>query len=154
EAAFAPYVDRGVAARVLDAHRDAQITADETLLEMLTNPESVQSDDDDEPASITERRDAIQSDAEAVLERYQERLANLAKELETDLAPIRERMDDLEADLADAVDELDIELPDRPEPDIDEPDESDWLLDITRPFFEQLAVYKARKSIETDAAQD
>ena len=40
------------------------------------------------------------------------------------------------------------ELPDRPEPDQAEVDESDWLFDSGRDYLEQLAMYKARKSGE------
>lgn len=42
-------------------------------------------------------------------------------------------------------------LPPTPEPDLDEPDDSDWLLDSGRSYLEQLGYYKARRRAEDDA---
>lgn len=49
--------------------------------------------------------------------------------------------------IQDAIANMTIELPELPEPEV-EPDEEDWLFDSSRGYFEQLAVYKARKSGE------
>jgi hypothetical protein len=38
-----------------------------------------------------------------------------------------------------------VDLPERPEAEIDPPDEDDWLFDSGRDYMEQLAVYKARQ---------
>ena len=50
-----------------------------------------------------------------------------------------------------AADVLDVDLPPRPDPEIDLPDESSWLYDSGRDYLGQLSVYKRRKLGEDDA---
>jgi hypothetical protein len=45
-----------------------------------------------------------------------------------------------------AAGDFDPELPDRPLPDVDLPDESGWLYDSGRDYFDQLAHYKSHKN--------
>jgi hypothetical protein len=47
---------------------------------------------------------------------------------------------------------FDPELPDRPAPETDEVDESDWLFDSQRDYLTQLKHYKDRKAMSTDDA--
>ena len=69
---------------------------------------------------------------------------------ERDLEPVRQRMEELEPEVSEAVseaaDDLVVDLPDRPEAEIDPPDESNWLFDSTRDYGEQLCHYRAHRN--------
>ncbi len=96
-------------------------------------------------AEDAEELENIETEAKAILASYEERLQALEDELQAELAPLQERLTELEDAVDERAEEFETELPDRPEPVVDPPDESDWLLDVQRPYFTQLAVYKARK---------
>jgi hypothetical protein len=97
----------------------------------------------DAPTSAT--RAAIVADAYKILGQYTDRLTALANELQAELRPIRERMSEVREEMAAAAEALEVELPARPEPNIDPPDESAWLLDVSRSYLDQLPYYKAHK---------
>jgi len=88
------------------------------------------------------------SDIQAIVARYQERLEALDAELQAELEPFREPIETLRLTITEMAAEFDPALPDRPEPDLAEVDESDWLFDSHRDYLEQMAMYKARKSGE------
>lgn len=97
----------------------------------------------DERATLT----ALEAEAREVVRRYRARLEDLSTALEVDLSPIAERLEVVRQAIQDKIDDFDADfLPDRPDPDIDEPDESDWLFDAERDYFDQLEVYHAHQN--------
>lgn len=78
---------------------------------------------------------------------YDVRLATMNKEMQAELEPYKQPMAELQrrakTKVQDAVDK--VELPERPEPQVELPDESNYLFDSRRSYFDQLAAYKARK---------
>lgn len=96
----------------------------------------------DERAALT----ALEAEAREVVQRYRARLEDLSNALQVDLSPIAERLEVVRQDIQGKIDEFNVWLPDRPDPDIDEPDESDWLFDAEREYFDQLNVYHAHQN--------
>jgi hypothetical protein len=95
---------------------------------------------------------------------HRETLARVEEAVNEVAAEFRPQVEKLQADLAAAmapveallkiawhpmqkiVDDFSPDLPERPTPDIDEPDEGDWLFDSEREWHEQLAAYRDHKS--------
>lgn len=90
--------------------------------------------------------DSLRDNAVKIAKRYQKRVTKLTAELDKELTPLKERMEVLRQAIIDARNDLLVYLPDRPEPELDEPDESGWLFHSDREYFDQLAVYKMRQS--------
>ena len=66
--------------------------------------------------------------------------------MQVELAPLKEQLEPLREKLAQLSKQFNPELPVRPAPHIDVPDEKDWLFDSRRDYLDQLAFYKARKN--------
>jgi hypothetical protein len=84
----------------------------------------------------------IKREAAEILARYQEPLEALSTRIEAELAPLRERLEVARQGTQEALDTLDPELPELPEPET-QPEDDGWLFDADRDYFEQLASYKA-----------
>lgn len=100
-------------------------------------------------AETDEERDELadlESEAKEIVERYHERLVELAEAMESDLAGVTERLNNLKARVREKAEVFEPELPERPEPEIegDDPDTT-WLFDSSRDYMDQLEIYKARK---------
>jgi hypothetical protein len=99
----------------------------------------------EQTSAVQEELASIEASIEEIVVRYQERLQALDTELQANLAPFRERLEILRQAITEMTAAFAPELPDRPTPDIDPPDESDWLFDASRDYLTQLDMYKARK---------
>lgn len=90
---------------------------------------------------------AIRNEVRAIQEGYWGRVKALNAEMQQELAPYRERMQAVRRAIQQAIDQVDkvFELPELPEPELEDPDEDDWLLDSNRTYLEQLDRYKARR---------
>jgi hypothetical protein len=64
--------------------------------------------------------------------------------MDQELRPHKKRLKRLQDKLAKVAETFDVELPERPAPEV-EPDEETWLFDSDRNYEEQLAFYKARR---------
>jgi hypothetical protein len=80
-------------------------------------------------AEVRETLSSVRQEIEAVLARYQARLEALDAELQAELAPFQERIATLRQAVEKLQESFHPELPDRPEPETEEPDEDGWLLD-------------------------
>jgi hypothetical protein len=88
--------------------------------------------------------DTLQEQVREVTERYQARLEQLGQEMDGELAPYQTALTALRQAIRREVDTLDVVLSELPEP-TGEPEKTSWLFDSNRDYFEQLAVYQARK---------
>jgi hypothetical protein len=89
--------------------------------------------------------DEIRDQVNLVAATYRQRLSALARELDGELRPHRERLAELWEHIVELAEEdFTEELPDRPEPSVTEPDESAWLYDSRRHWWDQLQRYLAR----------
>jgi len=95
-------------------------------------------------ASLSE----IESEARAVVERYEGELGRIQDAMEAELEPLRERLENLRQDISEARDRVRVSLPDRPGPELGPIDESGWLYHSKRDYFDQLEAYKARRNGE------
>jgi hypothetical protein len=130
-AAVRPYRDRTLAQRLNEAADEA----DETLSDAW----------EDAIGGYREELRDLEEAAREITARYKDRLAALNDELQADLEPTQERIDVVWHAIQEAADSLDVDLPPRPEPEIDLSDESDWLFDSARDYLTQLSIYKLRK---------
>lgn len=90
--------------------------------------------------------ESLEENVSQIVERYQSRVTELRDAMNEEIAPFKDRLDVLRQAIIDARDALKVELPDRPEAELDEPDENDWLFHSEREYFDQLAVYKAHQN--------
>ena len=86
----------------------------------------------------------IRSEAMGILGKYQERLQAVNRELQTDFAPLQERLNDLRRAVEDDLSKIKVELPDRPKAKVQLSDKSKWLFDSDRNYIKQLRSYKDR----------
>lgn len=87
----------------------------------------------------------IVSEYRLIATEYEQRLEELNEEFQRDLEPLRERLEPLHQALVERSENFNAALPERPTPEIEPPDESDWLFDSNRTFMEQLKFYWRRK---------
>jgi hypothetical protein len=86
-------------------------------------------------------RDEIQKRAR----KYSARVQALQKQMAQELRPYQKRLRKLEQEFADVIENFDVEVEDRPAPEI-EPDEKDWLFDSRRDYLTQLGFYQRHKT--------
>ena len=84
----------------------------------------------------------INSEVDAIVDDYNKKLKDLAEELEEKLKPYTERLGAVTHEIQSEKDTFGVELPGRPEAEVDPFDEDDWLFDSNREYIEQLEVYK------------
>lgn len=89
---------------------------------------------------------ALEAEARRIVGQYRERLEALAIALAGELAPVRERLVGVQQAIQERIDDFDPDLPDRPAPETEAVDESDWLFDAGRDYVDQLRVYQAHKA--------
>jgi hypothetical protein len=102
----------------------------------------------------TEPLEAIQRDLVPIFARYQGQLSVLNAQLQAELDLFRERLESLRQAVEELQETFSPNLPSRPEPEVDEPDETDWLFDAARDYMTQLRYYQARKATATEEAAD
>jgi hypothetical protein len=134
--ALKPYVDEALSDALNEAHDDAESLVEDEWGE--------------ETAGIRQQLAVLERNAAAVLEPYEQRLRALAKQLAHDLKPIDKRLNTIRRAIRTRIGRFDPELPERPEPDVDPPDEDDWLFDASREYEEQLEFYKAHRTDERE----
>jgi hypothetical protein len=88
----------------------------------------------------------IHTEAETILDQYEARLDSLNDQLQAQLAPLQERLLTIHHELDTKIEAFAPDLPARPGPEVETPDEHGWLFDSHRDYMTQLAVYKARQS--------
>ena len=133
--AIEPYRDTSLNRRLREARAEAQTTIGEEWK--------------DATEEERERLGNLHVAVRRILGTYKERLQALHDELAEELAPYQEALDNLAYDVNTARNGLDVELPERPGPERDDADESEWLFASSRDYEEQLGIYQARKRGET-----
>jgi len=98
-----------------------------------------------------EELDDLKAQVEDVVQKYQARLEEMQNELMDELEPYEEAINSLRHAIQNVIDDITPNLPELPEPEIEE-DDTNWLFDSYRDYFEQLAVYQAYKSGQTKKA--
>lgn len=91
---------------------------------------------------------AIEPEIRNIAERYSKKLRKLNEEMQSELDPLRGRIEELEIQMTEHVDDAGNLTPavyGRVEPEKEPPDETDYLFDSQRTFLDQLAVYKRKQ---------
>jgi hypothetical protein len=132
--AVAPYRDVTLFGRMAEAEEEAREALGEAWEEATS--------------THREQLDEIAEEAREICGRYEEELAQVDQRLQADLAPLKERLEGVRHALLAAIQDFQVDLPDRPEPDADPPDEGGWLFDSGRDYLEQLAAYKRHEAGE------
>jgi hypothetical protein len=128
-AAIAPYRDANLRDRLADARSDAAEQANQQWQEQT--------------AGLREELEQVAADAGRVYDAFRPRFETLLAELERRLVPHDARLADIWERVEKAWDGFEPELPERPTPAVDEPDESSWLFDSRRHWWAQLQKFKA-----------
>ncbi|MDY0237196.1 MAG: hypothetical protein RBR71_14320 [Gudongella sp.] len=88
--------------------------------------------------------DEIRSRVEGVVQKYQMQLDEISEEMAAELEPYEEMVNSLWQAIQDIADSVSPDLPDLPEPEVEEDDRA-WLFDSRRDYFDQLTAYRAWK---------
>jgi len=131
-AALEPYVDLDLADRLDQARRQAARTANDWWRHAT--------------APIRDELKEVRGDLNTIAARYQGRLAALRDELEVELEPHRGRLGGLWSQMVELATDADDELPARPEAVAADTDESTWLYNSRRHWWDQLKRYHAEKN--------
>src|SRR5262249_2431573 len=136
--ALAPYRDEDLEDCLGQARAEAEDVALDAWQEALGEaPEEAQAIEEAAAAIAAGYRKRVQ-----VLERQ---LRALNGELQSELAPLRERRTALRRAVETAMEDFAVELPERPEPEAEGTDETDWLFASDRDYLEQLEHYRKHK---------
>jgi hypothetical protein len=79
------------------------------------------------------------------MSRYEETLQQV-RQLNRDLQPLRDELEELKTGIKDRFDEVDFELPDRPEPEEPDVDTDAMLYDSRRTWLEQLPYWQRHRN--------
>jgi hypothetical protein len=134
EEAVRPYRDETLERRLGEAEREVRRVVEEVWDNQLAQPR-------EELAHVEQR-------IQGILDCYRDALTNLNTMLQADLAPHFARLEQLRLTVADIVTrfrENPPELPERPEPETEEPDEQRWLYASDRDYMEQMKHYRDYK---------
>jgi hypothetical protein len=130
--AVAPYLDDSIGDQLQDAETNARrIVSVEWAHQM---------------APHKKRLEALRKRVEAVTTKYQKGTAKLNRLLARELKPFQKPLAALRADVQEQASVFHPDLPQRPTQDASEQDASEWLLDASREYFDQLRFYKIAQS--------
>lgn len=96
----------------------------------------------DETAEERVTLERVRGQAAVVFDGYRERLQALAADLDQDLEPLREQASEAARLVRGKLHSFEPDLPERAQSDLEPPDESAWLFDASRDYFDQLAAYR------------
>jgi len=129
--AAAQYVDPDLPAAAHRAEADAQMIVDQEWSAEIA----------EEMGQVDELRERVVT----VYDRYRDRLATLAAELDKELEPLREEAEEIAEAVREKQADFDPDLPPRAESELEPPAEDDWLFDSRRDYFTQLAAYRGEE---------
>jgi hypothetical protein len=134
EEAIQPYFDRDLEFRLMDARGSAAQEARAAW--------------DAETADLTPEIAAIRAEAEGVAKRFQPRARKLMREFDKEMEPLRQRLDLASQAFEEKLQNFSIVLPERPEADVADGDENDWVFDSSRSYLDQIECYRRHKGKE------
>jgi hypothetical protein len=135
--AIEPYRDLTLEVRLEEAEGEAREWAEEAWEERI--------------APYREELEDIEQKSRQIATRYGDELRQLNDRLQAELASLHRRKEAVRQALQEAMDRFEVDLPERPEPDIEPLDEEAWLYSSDRDYLTQLAMYKQHKHGQADA---
>jgi hypothetical protein len=125
--------DETLRRRYRQASREADAAVEEALEEALG----------DELEELEEIRD----EARPIVARYQRLLARLSLRMERELGDLPERLEAARHAIEEKASSLEPDLPERPEPEMGDDEDDDWLFDARRDYLDQLLRYKTPEEV-------
>src|SRR5262249_12056231 len=87
----------------------------------------------------------LQDQAREIAGRYQGRLKRLNTKLQGELAPLHKRLEAVRQAMQETAEGFQLELPARPEAEVERGKEDHWLYDSGREYLDQLGSYQRHK---------
>jgi hypothetical protein len=117
------------------------------------------------PASHAEKLQEIQEESEALASRYRALYFQLGEEVaaryrrlqarfDRHLEPLQEELQQVEDEVREALENLEVDMPDLPEAEVEEGEEKAWFYDSERGFVEQTNQFRRRQGKELIPAED
>ncbi len=125
--AISQFVDHGLRARLREAEDDAEAW--------------VEAEWDRRTRFSQERFYQIADQVQSIAEGYRERLTAMSEELEDEIRPLRQELDQLRHDITETAFLMESSLPERPGAETD-PNDGNWLFRSDRDYISQLVRYK------------
>ena len=129
--AVQPYFDEDLWERLQEADDEASDLADAEW-EALIEEES-------------EQLEELRAEADAISQQFSKRAAELKKDWEGTLEPLKERLEVIRHAVQEKAEQFQVDLPDRPEAAEADADESEWLFDSNREYLDQIECYRKYK---------
>jgi hypothetical protein len=129
--AVEPYIDQDLGDRLHDTEAEAKEIVAKLWAEQLKPIEDALAE--------------IKADYGPIAAEFSKQLKALNSEFQRRLRPLRKRLEPLHEQLIEQYENFAPALPERPEPEPNPPDESEWLFDSSRTYVEQLTFYRHRK---------
>jgi hypothetical protein len=139
EEAIQPYFDADLKSRLQEAEDEASEEATEQW--------------EAEIEDVARDVEEIETEAQKTIRRFQSRTKKLSEAFDKAMAPLQKRLDLARQAFDEKSQNFMIELPGRPEAEIADADESDWIFDSSRDYLHQIAAYKRHKG-EVSAEDD
>lgn len=98
----------------------------------------------EETQELQEQLATVRAEIQEAAHKYFPKVRAVQSRLERELRPYQKRLQKLEQQFAEVIEDFNVELDGRPTPEI-KPEEKDWLFDSRRDYMTQLAHYKRRK---------
>jgi hypothetical protein len=98
----------------------------------------------------------LTSDVQPIIDRYREEFQEVANRMNIELAPYEQQLQELRDRVRDASEEVisELDLPERPQPELSDVDDSKLLFDSRRHWWDQLMIFKTRKKGVVDLDND
>lgn len=129
--AIAPYFDQRLHSRLALGHREATRDAEQQWADHTTE--------------LRGRHDLAAAELADIVASYQAEVDTLAERMRADLAPIEDTLRNLRHAIGSAVRTFGPKICARPKPQIDVPEEDDWLYVSSRTYFDQIEHYRRHK---------
>jgi DNA repair exonuclease SbcCD ATPase subunit len=86
--------------------------------------------------------DKIKEEIEPILEKYNRNLESLNNELQDEVKPIKNRLENLRHVITFTIDDIEVDLPEKPHAEVCSHPSNEWLFDSKRDFLEQMKHYR------------
>jgi hypothetical protein len=84
----------------------------------------------------------IKEEIEPILKKYNDRIEELDNEMQLEIYPIKEKLKNIQEDVNSSIDDIEVDLPEKPHAEVPFHPGNGWLFDSKRDFLEQMKHYR------------